>query len=233
MSSLDDKIAKIPRPLLVVAVLVLGLAFIVSQNPMQDGCEIQIKNYTRDVKGLLVGFKNKSGKIQPAQIDIFRNMCRQGNSVGSCENYYSGLKKIVEGLKSVDQKCTSKLLEAYPALIRVMSNGIQVMALNAWGEKPPASVSDRVGWIGQSNIYTFCHLRHQIERLASFDEYKKLRNLTYQEFPDEWPAAVPIDKRVEVDRPKALKTPVNTKGSLSEDEVFKRSLFSIRCDLYY
>lgn len=233
MASLDEVISKIPRPLLVTVVLLLGIAFIVSQNPMQDGCGVEVKNFTRQVKGVLVGFKNKSGKIQPAQIEQFRDACRQGNSMGACENYYEALKKITDASRWIQPQCDYKLIEEYPNLVKVLSNGIQIMALNAWGDKPPGGVSERLGWVGLAHIYTFCRMKSQLERMTSKEDFRALRVKTYMEFPDAWPDSIPVEKRFELPRPKAFKSPENPKGPLIEDEVYKRSLFSIRCDLYY
>ncbi len=232
MANIQDLIQKIPRPILVIGVLVLALAFIVFQNPLQDGCDVQVTNFNRSVRGILVGYKTKKNLTQYAQIENFKNLCREGNSAGACENYYEALKKITSGFKIVDSKCVPKLIENYENLPKVISNGIQVMALNAWGEVPPSGVSERLGWLSEIEIYTFCRLKNQYVTLTSDEEYRALRAKTYAEFPDVWPEKMSVEDRAEVPRPRALKSVSNPTGSLSDDEVFKRSLFSLRCDLY-
>ena len=232
MANIQDLIQKIPRPVLVVGVLVLALIFIVSQNPLQDGCDVQVANFNRSVRGILVGFKTKKKLTQFAQIENFKNLCREGNSAGSCENYYEALKKITSGFKMVDIKCVPKLVENFENLSKVISNGIQVMALNAWGEVPPSGVSERLGWLSENDIYTFCRLKSQYISLTSDEEYRALRAKTYAEFPDAWPEKISIEDRATFSRPRALKSALNSTGTLIEDEVFKRSLFSLRCDLY-
>jgi hypothetical protein len=232
MASLDDIVQKIPRPILVIGVLVTALGLIISQNPLQDGCDVQLTNFSRVVRGILTGYKTQKKLTQFAQIENFKSLCREGNSQGACENYYLALKKMTDGLKMIDDKCIPKLVENYENMNVVISNAIQIMALNAWGEKPPASVSERMGWLAESQIFTFCRLKAQFVRLSSEEDYKKLRAKTYAEFPDAWPESVSLSQRAELPRPTALRSATNTKGSLVEEEVFKRSLFSLRCDLY-
>ena len=193
---------------------------------------MQISNFGRTTRGILAGYKTKKNLTQLAQIENFKNLCREGNSQGSCENYYGALKKVTDGLIAVDDKCVSKLIENYENLSKVVSNAIQIMALNAWGEKPPVGVTERLGWLAEADVYTFCRLRAQLIRISTDEEYKALRARTYAEFPDVWPESVTLTQRSELPRPTALKSESNKMGTLSSDDVFKRSLFSLRCDLY-
>ena len=69
-------------------------------------------------------------------------------------------------------------------------------------------------------------------QLTSLEEYKALRASVYREFPDRWPDKMAMEDRVAVPRPRALISATNVKGSLKEADVYERSLFSLRCDLY-
>jgi len=234
MASLDQLIQKIPRTTLVIGVLVLALGLIVYQNPLEDGCGVEVKNFTREVRGWLIGFKTKSNKTQLPQLDSMKKLCREGNSAGACENYYLGLKKVTVGLKHMNEQCFAKLVEEYPQLPMTVAQGLVTMALNAWGEKPPASVQERLGWLTEADIYTFCRLRNAYPKLTSQEDYQNLRMAAYAEYPAAWPDKIPLEKRSEVPRPRALKDPMDpqSKGVLTSDEIYKRSLFSLRCDLY-
>ena len=109
---------------------------------------------------------------------------------------------------------------------------MQIMALNAWGEHPPSGVSQRIGWLTESDIRTFCGLKNHFIRLTSDEDYRILRAKTYAEFPDAWPDSISIVQRSEMPRPTALKSEANRQGTLSAEEIYKLSLFSLRCDLY-
>lgn len=241
MSPIEQAIQKIPRPLLVVVVLVGALAVIISQNPMKDGCEPEVDGFTRQVRGVLVGYKTKSSKTQFAQINTYRDLCKEGNSAGACENYFRALKKIADGLVLVEDKCLPKLLEEYEGLVVNLSQGIKIMALTAWGAEPPSGVATRLGWLSEGDIYTFCRLKNKLIELTTAEDFKALRSSVYREYPDKWPDGTEADKKIEevgedqapiIVRPKALRTRENPSGPLEEKDVFERSLFSIRCDMY-
>jgi hypothetical protein len=232
MAQLDEILKKIPQPVLVISVLACALALIIYLNPLQDGCDVQMKNFGQDVRGILEGYKVKKKLTQFAQIESFKSLCRDGNSQGACENYYLALKKITDGLRLIDNQCVSKLTESYETLPKVIQNAIQIMALNAWGEKPPLGAAQRLGWLSEGDIYTFCRLKSQMIRLMSNEEYILLRAKTYAEFPADWPDSIAESQRSELPRPRALRSISNPGGSLTSKEIFQRSLFSLRCDLY-
>lgn len=237
MSKLDDAIAnlitKTPRPLLVFVILVAALIFIVSQNPLSDGCEVEISNFGREVRGVLTGYKTSQKKlIQFAQLDYAREQCKQGVSQGSCEDYFKAVKRVADATRVISPKCFVKLKAEYAGLTNALATGIKIMALAAWGEKPPDGIGQRLGWLTEGDIYGFCRAKNGLVQLTSLDEYKALRASVYREFPDRWPDNLPLEKRAEIPRPRALFSASNPTGTLKESDVYERSLFSLRCDLY-
>lgn len=234
MASLDDAIAKIPRPLLVFIVLAGALAFIVSQNPLSDGCEVEVSNFDREVRGILSGYKTntKNKTIQYAIIGYAREQCKTGNSQGSCEDYFKAIKRVADATRVISPKCYTKLKESNKDLVSALATGLRILALVAWGEKPPEGIGQRLGTLTEGDVYAFCRAKNGLVALTNLDEYKSLRASVYREFPDRWPDSIPVEKRAEVARPRAYQSPTNPTGTLKEDEIFERSLFSLRCDLY-
>ncbi|MES2801739.1 MAG: hypothetical protein V4654_04560 [Bdellovibrionota bacterium] len=236
MSKLDDAIAqfiaKIPRPLLVFLVIAGALGFIISQNPLSDGCEVEISNFGLEVRGVLTGYKTSKKTIQYAQLSYAREQCREGNSQGSCEDYFKAVKRVADATRVVSPKCYIKLKEEYKDLTNALATGMKIMALAAWGEKPPEGIGQRMGWLTEGDIFGFCRAKNGLVQLTSLEEYKTLRASVYREFPDRWPENLPMEKRAEIPRPRALQSTTNVTGSLKESDVYERSLFSLRCDLY-
>ena len=231
MSKLDDAIAKMPRSLLVFLVLAGALAFIVSQNPLSDGCEVEITNFGREVRGIITAYKTKKGK-QYATLFYALEQCKLGNSQGSCEDYFKALKRVADATRVVSPKCYPKLKLEYENLTQILSTGVKVMALFAWGDKPPESIAQRLGTLTEGDIYGFCRSKNGLVQLTSLEEYKIFRASVYREFPDRWPENLPLEKRAEIPRPRALLSASNPTGTLKESDVYERSLFSLRCDLY-
>ena len=232
MSKLDDAIANMPRPLLVFLVLAGALAFIVSQNPLSDGCEVEVSNFTRDTEIFLKGTRNSKKLAQYSILNYAMDECKQGNSQGSCEAYFKAVKRVADATRVISPKCYPKLKETHGTLVNVLASGIKIMALVAWGEKPPEGIGQRLGTLTEGDIYGFCRAKNGLVQLTSLDEYKVLRASVYREFPDRWPEALPLEKRAEIARPRALQSTTNPTGTLKEDEIYERSLFSLRCDLY-
>lgn len=231
MSKLDDAIAKMPRSLLVFLVLAGALAFIVSQNPLSDGCEVEITNFGREVQGIVTAYKTKKGR-QYATLFYALDQCKVGNSQGSCEDYFKALKRVADATRVVSPKCYPKLKEEYTNLTQILATGVKVMALVAWGDKPPEGIGQRLGTLTEGDIYGFCRSKNGLVQLTSLEEYKGFRASVYREFPDRWPENLPLEKRAEIPRPRALQSTANPTGTLKESDVYERSLFSLRCDLY-
>lgn len=232
MAQIDDLIQKIPRPVFVVVVLVIALAVIVSQNPLSDGCNVEIANFEKNVSGILVGYRTASKKIQYAQIEGFKDICREGNSQGSCEDYFKGVRKVADAMRNTSEKCYPLLSQQYVKLISTLQQGIKIMALTAWGIRPPENLAQRLGWLTESDIYGFCRSKDLLIKTLGPEAFKAYRMSIYQEFPDAWPDSISIEKRSEASRPKALRHAGNPKGSLDEKEIYEKSIFSLRCDLY-
>lgn len=234
---MNDLLAKIPKPVLVALVLVVGLVFIVLNDPLKDECEVQAKKFDRNTKGLLFSTKVKN-KIQFAKLPGLKDICRQGNSLGACSDYLEGLRQVANELKFMNDNCKVKYAQENEGFLSQISSALQVMALVAWGERPPTGPAERAGWLAEPDIKSFCNLKKTFILLAGEEGYVSIRNSVYTMYPDEWSEKslpteeAPSDNRKAEDRPRALKTAANPWGKLSQKEVFERSLFSIRCDLY-
>ncbi|MFZ3231927.1 MAG: hypothetical protein WA160_17095 [Pseudobdellovibrio sp.] len=251
--NLSQFISKIPKPILVLGVLFLALLAIVLLNPMRDECEIKTNLFLKQMAGVINSVRVKSkqgaqeqtkGIIQFAQISYWKDRCQQGNSIGACEDYFNGLKKIVTALIVLPEQCQIKLIEKNELFLKYLSDGIQIMSLVAWGEKPPAGAAERAGWLTEVDLRTFCGLQKEFLMLAGDDELQALKDRVYHQYPEarsdklmqeiEKKSDEKMDEslRDPVNRPLALKTVQNPAGTLEKKQIFERSLFSIRCDLY-
>jgi hypothetical protein len=233
---MNQLLAKIPRPLLVLLILCGALVFFVLNDPIKDECDIQAKVFDRNTKGILKAVR-KNKKIQFAQITSMRDLCKEGNSMGSCADYFDSLGLVVHELKLFKEKCQLVYAENNESFVSTLSQGMQIMALVAWGEKPPAGLSERFGWFTEVQIKTFCGLKKSYLFLAGEEAFLALRNRVYSEYPDAWPEpTLPndaiADRRKPENRPRALKTAANPLGKYTKEQVFERSLFSTRCDMY-
>lgn len=240
--NLDQFIEKVPKPVLVFVVLVISLLLFVRLNPLQDGCSVEVVNFKEKTKGYLFNTqtsgkilsKNKIKATKFAEIETSKAMCKEGNSLGSCHNYFNALKVLSDSLLSFDHRCLVKLAEdeELPQLISQMKEGIKILALAAWGEVPPESISQRLGWLSATEVQTYCRLRNNLLELIGEEDYISFRRSVYQEFPDHWPKNLDVSQLdvKDIRKPMAYKSVTNPSGSLSEKEIHELSLFSVRCD---
>ncbi len=229
--SINQIISKIPKPILLILVLGFALIYMVYDNPLKNECDIKTEIFQNEMRGITGSTKLKT-KIQFAQIGIWRDRCRDGNSIGSCHDYFYGLRQMVSALKVFPEHCLPKFSENNEWFLKVIRQAIQSLALIAWAEKPPTGVSDRLGWLTEAEVRIFCELKKTYALLAGDELINELKNSVYQEYPDAWSDSVSLDLRTPENRPKAFKTLINTSGSLNKNQIYERSLFSIRCDLY-
>ena len=235
---------KIPKPVLVFVVLAVALGLFVYNDPLRDECGVQGEIFSKNTQEIL-SISKIGKKRQFPQITYWRSRCRKGNSVGACEDYFEGLRKVSHELKRVSEHCQPKLLETNTTLVKEIVSGVQIMALAAWGEKPPAGAADRLGWLNESDIRSFCYLKRVLPTLAGEEAVPSLREKVYAEYPDSWSEKFDVNslitstdedldvaKLVNENRPRAYKTAANPAGTLTKEQVYERSLFSIRCDLY-
>ncbi|MBC7753634.1 MAG: hypothetical protein H7Z71_05315 [Moraxellaceae bacterium] len=246
MARLDDLLKKIPKPVFVVGVILIALAVMIKIKPLKNGCDIEILNFTEDVRGyLLKSPRTKTKKLVLPQVGETKRFCKEGNSPGACENYFLALKKVEEAFVRFDDKCLPQLVgdenfmvegapEETASIIKFqLKEGVKILALLAWGEKPPAGLADRAGWLSRSEVYTFCRLKTVLVDLIGDEEFKIFRAGVLREYPDVWPEKLQSQiNSTDIHRPTALKWSGNSLGKLDEKEVLQRSLFSLRCDQY-
>ena len=226
---------KIPRPLLVGIVLAIAIGLFVLNDPLRDECAVQAKIFERNTKGILSAVRTNK-KIQFAKIRPMRDLCREGNSIGACADYFGALRTVSGELKVFSEKCQKKYAVDHESTVAEIGSALKTMALVAWGEKPPASISERAGWLTEPDLRSFCSLKKSYLNLAGEEEFVGLRNGIYRDYPDAWPDSASengdADARTAENRPRALKTTSNLKGHFDTQKIFEHSLFSIRCDLY-
>ena len=139
---------------------------------------------------------------------------------------------MTTALQVFPEKCLQKFSEENEWFLKVTTQAVVSLALIAWAEKPPSGVAERMGWLTESEVRIFCKLKKTFADLAGDESLVGLKNSVYQQYPDAWPEAVSSDLRTSENRPMAFKTPVNPNGTLDKNQIYERSLFSVRCDLY-
>ena len=108
---------------------------------------------------------------------------------------------------------------------KVMNDGVELMARIAWGTKPPEPGLERFGWMQEAELAIFCRLKNTYVRAKGEEAWTELRKRVFAKLPGE---EVPVSSDPSV----AAATPKSASLVFSEQEVWNRSIFSVRCENY-
>lgn len=220
----EQFIQTLPRPVLVIGAIVIGVVLIMLFSPPHTICDTQ----TDEVKEALIGI-TKPAKVQkqtmPPKITKAMENCFQGSTPGACYDYFQILRSLARFVMAGTSECRPEIL-AIKDIRTSLEEGITNMSLLAWGDKPPAAGAfGRFGPLQDSELALFCYLKAAYMAGSSEESWHKLRKKVFTQFPGE-----------EVELPKdpkdILKTARPATKLMSELDIWNRSLFSVRCENY-
>lgn len=224
---MENFINSLPKPMLVLLVLIAAVAFFMIANPMHTICDTQLEVFKEAQKGNVfqntVTVKGAKQKV-PAGLAKAKEACQVGNSPGSCYTYFTNLRSIAVDIGKASSECTPVMFEV-PEVSRALTDGIEVMARIAWGSQPPDEGFARFNWLQESELAVFCRLKNVYVRAAGEEKWDQLRKMIFQKLPGE-----AVSPQVDPNHP--VMTPKPATQVFSEQELWNRSIFSIRCESY-
>jgi hypothetical protein len=196
----------LPRPVLVFFILAVGvLLFFVIQKP-HSICQSQLDVLKESEAGKLFPGKAASdGNSQPPRYAAFLEDCRQGNGPGACFEYFNLLRNLIRDLNGSPRECLVPFGDV-SEVKKALFDGAQIMALIAWGDHPPDRGTSRFNWFEAADISLFCGLKDMTRRIYGDEGWEQLRLSVQGKLPGA--------------------------KSLSPEEIWVRSLFSVRCEQF-
>lgn len=222
---MENFINSLPKPVLAVSAIFLGIVLFMLYSPPHSVCDTQAATLRETQAGNL--FATQEGKakntIPPALVRA-KEACQLGNSAGSCYEYFMVLKKVADDVAKGSSECTAQLFEINEVK-SALNDGVEMMVRLAWGVKPPEPGLERFGWLQEAEVAIFCRLKGVYIRAKGEDAWVALRQQVAAKLPGEdlVPSSDPAQFMME--SKKATET-------LSEQEIWSRSLFSVRCDSF-
>lgn len=214
---------QIPRPLLVVGVLLIGIGlFFVIQEP-QSVCNAQVEVFKESQAGAIFPRKLKNAERQPVFARTLEN-CKRYNSSGACFELFSLMRKLVRDLNAAPQECLApfgEIAEVKTALYQ----GQQLIAQIAWGDRPPDVGVSKFSWLEAPDLSLYCQLKRTFLKTYGEEAWEKFRMDTQKTLPGEAPV---------LEEGNCLNCETMKKASevLSPEEIWSKSIFSLRCDQY-
>ena len=214
---------QVPKWVIVITVLVVASFGIYFLNPPHSACESQIDIVKDKLKGRLFPGKAKKSTLPPAYVAQLEN-CKLGNSPGGCYELFRTMRLVDTQLSNIDFACNETLggiPEVRNSLRAVMTLLVQI----GWGEEPPKPGEPQRGWLETADISLFCHMRDLYTRYYGKEELDRFMAGVFAELPGEPPVFEGSTCANCEFRKKATEV-------LSREEMWARSLFSTRCDIY-
>ena len=140
--------SKLPRTFLATVAIIIGIAFIVLQDPPHHICDTQIERF--QYKQNQLGSWEKRTKV-----------CREANSPGGCYEVFSHLRGILRNFYLVDKDCIESL-SGKSNIKNLLLESMELMVRLAWREKTFQGKVDKFNWLGPSDMNLFCKLKDRL-----------------------------------------------------------------------
>jgi hypothetical protein len=209
---------------LAILAIVAALIFFVFNDPPHTVCDVQKDNLREDLKGQVFSTTTLDKHTLPPILGRAQEGCQQGNSAGSCYEYFTILRKIARNIQNYSSECRTDL-SSIPEIQKAMRDGVILMAKMSWGSHPPEPGMARVGWLQESELSLFCQLKNVFSLSFGDEAWSELRLKIYGELPGDAPSTADLANPQAAEPPKAVAT-------MSEKDIWARSIFSIRCENY-
>lgn len=220
---MENFINSLPKPLLAAIVIIVGIVAFMLITPPHTVCDTQEAAMRERQIGNIFPSKVKKNVIPP-RISRSKEACQLGNSAGSCYEYFMDVKKVADDVAKASTECTQQLYEV-AEVSKALNDGIELMVRLAWGLKPPEPTLDRFGWLQESEIAAFCRLKNVYLRARGEEAWVALRHKIATKLPGEEVPAPTDPSQVGLEPRKASEL-------LPEQEIWNRSLFSVRCEAF-
>ncbi len=180
--------------------VVLGLLYL--GDPPQNRCSWQRSDFLVQTGQLLIS-SGIRGKRSPKLIASMTN-CRDANSVGGCRQFFEILNQLNFHMRNIPKDCSGYFVEISD-LLNLNWQAVQLISELAWGAAGPQSVIQRQGWLGASEMATFCDLKQNQIKLVGEESWNNhVVDILH---------ALPGIKKI------------------GENESWNRSIFSYRCQI--
>lgn len=220
---MENFINSLPKSVLAFLAIAVGIGVFMLINPPHTVCDSQAEVFRELQKGNLFASEYKKSKIPPTILKA-KEACQLGNSAGSCYEYFMSLKKVADGMAKASSECTAQLFDM-SEVKSALNDGVELMVRLAWGIKPPEPGLERFGWMQEADLATFCRLRSIYIRAQGEEAWIDVRKKIATKLPGEAPSE-------SSDPSVALAEPRKASEILSEEDIWNRSLFSVRCEVF-
>jgi len=226
---------RIPKPLLVAVVLLIGVALLPFLNEPHSVCQSQLQVLAESQAGFIYPKIEKKVKIPPTYDRAYRSCLnsRVANTAGGCAEYFEIIARLTRDLNSIGNECGEFVAKDEP-ITKALTQSLRLFVEIAWGDPPQDEKADfrlATSWLEMTDLAVFCSLKDQWIRFFGKESWQIQRQNIQMELSGEL-------KKFET-QPDGTKICINCDESrasavdkFGEDNVKSRSLFNLNCDRF-
>lgn len=180
-SALDRWISTLSRGSLAALAIGVGIIVIIASDPPQTVCDTQISHF-KEVQAKFLFPELAKKNYTGASFKQLFSYCEKGNSPGACFEFFNQLRNLLRDLDTLSQECVSQVA-LVEEVEKALWTGAKFMTKAAWGAQAPLSVSDKNGWLDNSDIALFCQIKSHIEVYYGSSDWESYREKLFVELP--------------------------------------------------
>lgn len=198
---MDNFLKSLPRSVLVGGALALGLFLIFLLNPPHTKCDSQFEIFQKAETPFL--YKDPAKKfVEEPEWQTSLAICKTKALPGACFPFFEGLRYLIKDIKTISYDCRADILSKTEVSKGIWESLGAIFSL-AWGDKPPMSYLDKMGWLDLVHKNIFCDLQALTKENFSQGEWEAFREKTLSSLPGA--------------------------ATIGRNEVWNRSLFTLKC----
>ncbi len=162
-----NSLKNLPRPLIVISVLILGVILIMVTDPPKTVCDAQLDVFLQEQKGRMTSLKGNVGSLWARSAKF----CKETQSSGGCLEFFNTTKQAVKDIHNAPDECIPRLLEE-EWLYKSIKDSIILMVQLAWGAKIPEPGPSVFNWMTFTEFALFCDLQRTFKKPMLDDEWE-------------------------------------------------------------
>ena len=170
-----------PKGVLAFLLISGGILGIIISSPPHSLCDSQLEVVNKSQQKFL--FREPAAKkIISTKYERLREHCKRTNNPGGCYELFQELRVMVHDLATLSGECSSAM-SSTSEYKRALWESAELIVLLAWGEKPPAAYTSKLGWLEVSDITLFCRMHDRIAALYGENAWVLFRERMMRELP--------------------------------------------------
>jgi len=179
---LDAFIKKLPKSLVAIVAIGIGIAFILLNDPPHTFCDTQLENFKSAQSGIL--FKDPKDKVSlyPLMVKLLKT-CRATVAPGACYEYFSYLNRLLLDFKIIVNECLEPLSQIQEVKDHLFI-GVSTMVELAWREEVLAGRVSKLNWLKYPDLSLFCQIKKHIVLFYGRDTLKQFEQTVLSRLPN-------------------------------------------------